>query len=78
MNFLGFIQTLSFLDVITTDKKIIVLDLNSGFKDLEDALQNYSAERSRKIDVIITRNIKDYKNSSLRVMTPSEYIQVLK
>ncbi|HAC15167.1 MAG TPA: DNA-binding protein [Bacteroidetes bacterium] len=69
---------LSFLDVVITDKKIIIQALNSRFNDFEDAIQNFSAENSGNIDAIITRNIKDYKNSSLSVMTPSEYIIVLK
>jgi hypothetical protein len=38
--------------------------------------QNCSAEISGVIDVIITRNIKDYKNSSLGVMTPENYIKL--
>jgi hypothetical protein len=50
--------------------------LSSGFKDFEDALQNYSAEISGDIDVIITRNIKDFKNSTLGVMTPENYLKI--
>jgi hypothetical protein len=38
--------------------------------------QIYSAEISGVIDVIITRNIKDYKNSSLGVMTPENYLKL--
>ena len=56
-------------------KEIIIQALNSKFKDFEDALQNYSAEVSENIDVVITRNTKDYKNSNLSIMTPETYIK---
>lgn len=66
---------ISFLEVSIIDKNIIIKALHSDFKDFEDALQNYSAERDNQIDVIITRNIKDYKNSRLSVMLPDNYLK---
>jgi len=64
------------LDVLNIDKGLITKELSSDFKDFEDALQNYSAEQSNEIDVIITRNIKDYKNSRLLVMLPDNYLKI--
>jgi predicted nucleic acid-binding protein len=64
---------LQIVDVLTIDKKIVLQALNSPFKDFEDALQNYSAESNKEINIILTRNTKDYKNSSLSVMTPDNY-----
>ena len=58
-----------------TDKEIIQTALNSPFTDFEDALQNYSAEFSGEIDAIITRNIKDFKNSTLGVLTPDDFVK---
>ena len=58
-----------------TDKDVILKALNSNFSDFEDALQNYSAELNVYIDIIVTRNIKDFKNSSLGVMTPGNYLK---
>jgi predicted nucleic acid-binding protein len=69
------VKLTSIIEVLTTDKTVIVKALNSGFKDFEDALQNFSAELSGEIDLIITRNIKDYKNSSLGVLTPENYLK---
>lgn len=69
-------QLISIVEVLITDKEIIRTALSSGFKDFEDALQNYSAEISGDIDVIITRNIKDFKNSTLGVMTPENYLKI--
>lgn len=66
----------SITEVLVIDKASIVEALNSEFKDFEDALQNYSAEQNKEIDIIITRNTKDYKNSSLGVMTPDSYLKI--
>ncbi len=66
---------ISMLEIIPIDKEIIRNALRSGFSDLEDALQNYSAVKSRKIDVILTRNLKDYKKSELIVMTPEQFLR---
>lgn len=66
----------SILEILVIDKNSIIQALNSEFKDFEDALQNYSAEQDKEIDVIITRNTKDYKNSSLAVMTPDNYLKI--
>ena len=66
----------SITEVLVIDKASIVEALNSEFKDFEDALQNYSAEQNKEIDIIITRNTKDYKNSSLGVMTPDSYLKM--
>lgn len=68
-------QLLTILDVLNMNKEIVLDSLNSPFKDFEDALQNYSAVKSGKISVILTRNIKDYKKSELAVMTPETYLK---
>ncbi|MCC5936231.1 MAG: PIN domain-containing protein [Lunatimonas sp.] len=70
-------QLISITEVLTTDKETILRALNSPFKDFEDALQNYSAEIIGDIDVIVTRNTKDFKNSALGVMTPESYLKLI-
>ena len=67
---------ISITEVLEIGKDALILALNSDFKDFEDALQNYSAELNKEIDIIITRNTKDFKNSSLAVMTPSSYLKM--
>ena len=44
-------------------------DLN--FTDYEDALQSVCASRAR-VNYIVTRNIKDFRNSSIPAIKPSE------
>jgi predicted nucleic acid-binding protein len=70
-------QLITITEVLTTDKEVILKALNSNFKDFEDALQNYSAELNGLIDLIVTRNVKDFKNSSLGVMTPDNYLKTV-
>ncbi|QNS40231.1 PIN domain-containing protein [Chryseobacterium manosquense] len=69
---------LNIVDVITTNKDAVLDALHSQFKDFEDALQNFSAQNSNEIKVIITRNSKDYKTSNLAVMEPETYIKLVK
>lgn len=66
----------SITEILIIDKDTVLQALNSDFKDFEDALQNYSAELDKEIDLIITRNTKDFKNSSLAVMTPDNYMKI--
>jgi len=60
--------------ILSLTDKIIDLALNdSKFKDFEDGLQYYSAIENNQ-DLIITRDLKDFKKSKIPVMTPEEYI----
>ena len=68
---------MNIIDIAIINKKIILDALHSGFKDFEDALQNFSAQEENDIRIIITRNIKDYKTSSLAVMTPELYLKTI-
>ena len=68
-------QLITITEILTTDREAIVKALNSNFKDFEDALQNFSAELNGEIDLIVTRNVKDFKNSSLGIMTPGNYLK---
>ena len=44
-----------------------------GWDDFEDAIQAATAERIMA-DSIITRNVRDFRNSKVIAFTPSEYI----
>lgn len=68
---------LNIIDIALINKETILNALNSDFKDFEDALQNFSAQNQTEISVIVTRNIKDYKTSTLSVMTPESYLKAL-
>jgi len=62
--------------VLSLDNKIIDLALNDTlFKDFEDGLQYYSAIENHQ-DIIITRDLEDFKHSTIPVMTAEEYIRL--
>ena len=46
---------------------------NLCWEDFEDAIQSVTAERI-KADCIITRNVRDFKNSKVTAFTPAEYL----
>lgn len=68
-------QLLMITEVLVMDKDVVNNALNSGFKDFEDALQNFSAIKHGDIDVILTRNLKDFKKSEIGVLTPETYLK---
>ena len=66
------------IEVLSLDDKIVELALNdSDFKDFEDGLQYYTALENG-LDVIITRNLKDFRKAIIPVMTADQYIQIHK
>ena len=70
-------EKLRSLTVTTTvDRQTVDMALVSGFDDLEDAMQYYSAISS-KVDVVLTRNKKDFVEANVPVMTPDEFFIIL-
>lgn len=61
------------VEILSLDEKILELALSSDFNDFEDAIQYYTALEN-KLEVIITRNKKDFKSSLLPVLTAKEYL----
>jgi predicted nucleic acid-binding protein len=60
--------------VLPVDEKIIDLALSSVFTDLEDAIQYYTALENA-MPLLLTRNIKDYKQAAIGIMTPEAFIK---
>lgn len=66
------------VDVLALDDKIINLGLNdTDFNDFEDGVQYFSAIENDQ-DVIITRNLKDFKKAVLPVMTAEQFLKAYK
>lgn len=62
------------VEILSLDDKITQLALSDdNFSDIEDGLQYYTAMENQ-IDVIITRNKKDFKNSKIPVLTAKEFL----
>ncbi|WP_167597737.1 type II toxin-antitoxin system VapC family toxin [Leeuwenhoekiella sp. ZYFB001] len=63
-------------EIIGTTKKEIFQALKNDFSDYEDSIQYSSALVIQDLNAIITRNIKDYKNASIAVMTPLNFLKM--
>jgi predicted nucleic acid-binding protein len=64
---------IKFIEIAEVNKDIIIKALNSDFKDFEDSVQECSAEFNG-IDLIITRNTKDFLNIKTTVLNPNDFI----
>jgi len=62
------------VSIISVEEKTVDLALNSQFSDFEDGLQYFTA-RENNINILLTRNIKDYKEKDLIIQTPEEYLK---
>ena len=61
-----------YITIIPIEGETIKKGLRSKHKDFEDALQIICANSIEKIDCIVTRNIKDFKECEITVLTPDE------
>lgn len=59
-------------EVADVTKDTIKKALKSEFKDFEDAIQYYCALSMSKVELIVTRDSKDFRKSILPVMNPEE------
>lgn len=62
--------------VATANERIVDDSLASQFNDFEDAMQYYTALKA-KANIIITRNGKDFTNSTIPVMNAGEFLSTL-
>ena len=61
------------VDACGVDKNTLIVALNSGFSDFEDAVQN-AAAIDNQIETIVTRDKAGYRTSPLAVLTPEEFV----
>jgi len=66
----------SIISIIEVDETIIDQALESEFSDFEDAVQFFAAKKAN-VEVIVTRNVKDYKRSTIPVLTPEQFLRTL-
>lgn len=64
------------VSILSVNEKTIDLALSSKFKDFEDAIQYYTAIES-KIEILLTRNLKDFRNAEISVLTAEQYLNSL-
>lgn len=69
-------ELLATLSVCALDRFILEDAHSLAFMDYEDAVQHATAIASN-LDAIVTRNLKDYKNATLPVFSPVEFLSQL-
>ena len=63
-------------ELIDVNKNIISQSLHSSFPDFEDSVQFYSAISNAKIDIIVSRDKKGFKKSTLPVLDVEQALRV--
>jgi predicted nucleic acid-binding protein len=71
------LSLLDFIELIPVDLDIVKKSLLSKHKDFEDAIQIFAANSLNNIDFIVTRNLKDFKDTGIVVLPPDELLKHL-
>jgi len=71
------ISLLDFIELVPIDTTIIKKSLLSKHKDFEDAIQIFAASAVDRVDFIVTRNLKDFKDAGITVLPPDELLNHL-
>lgn len=70
------VELCAFLTIVPVSNQDLMTALQLPMNDFEDAMQCASAIAAQS-DVIVSRNIKDYQNSPIRVLTPEQVLSEL-
>lgn len=63
-------------EITEVDENIINKCLEEERKDFEDSVQ-YESSKIHQADIVITRNIKDFKDFASNIKTPNEFLDYL-
>ncbi len=69
-------KLLRLVKVCSVNSAILQKAINSLITDCEDAVQHECA-LAENLNAIVTRNAKDYKNASVKIYSPSEFLRFL-
>ena len=67
---------MALFEVASVNRIVIENSLKLKFSDFEDSVLHESA-RHAGVEYIITRNIKDFKNTKIPAFTPREFLSIL-
>jgi predicted nucleic acid-binding protein len=62
------------VNIEPVDASSFLASLHSPFNDVEDAIQYHCALAIPNIEMLVTRNTKDFKHAEIAVLTPTEAI----
>ena len=69
-------KLLQVVKICPLNSVILQVAITSSITDYEDAVQHECA-LAENLDAIVTRNTKDYKNASVKIYSPGEFLQIL-
>ena len=70
-----FDHLISNVEIVPMSGEVVQHAFDLGWRDFEDAMQYQACVDYRKDTIIITRNVKDYKKSILKVMSPKTFVR---
>jgi len=70
-------ELLQAVHVCPLDESVLQAAFAIPFSDYEDAVQHCCATAAG-LEAIVTRNVRDYKNSTIPVFTPAEFLEKLR
>ncbi len=68
---------LAYVNLVAINTDIIKKALKSKHKDFEDAIQIIAANTIPQLDYITTRNLKDFKDAGIVVLSTDELVKVI-
>lgn len=71
INFIA--NLIDFIEITNINKFVVLEALKLNFNDFEDAIQTSSAIYN-EVSMIITRNIQDFKDSTIPIYAPEEFL----
>jgi predicted nucleic acid-binding protein len=71
------LNLMDYISIIAINADILKKGFRSNHNDFEDAIQILCASSVDKVDCIVTRNIKDFKKSEIKVLSPDEFVLVM-
>lgn len=64
------------VNVLAVNDKIIELSLASDFRDFEDAIQYHTAIEN-DLETLLTRNLSDFKQAQISILTAQQFLKTL-
>jgi predicted nucleic acid-binding protein len=68
--------TLTVMEICPVDRTVLEVALTSGLRDFEDAVQIACAS-TQNLDGIVTRDIQDFSNATIPVLSVSQLLEQL-
>lgn len=65
---------MNYIHIIPISQRAVGMAIRSDFRDLEDGVQHFAALEAGNIEAIITRNLRDFRHSLIRVCTAGDFL----